>query len=132
MILSSSSALQMKYPGAACDVEAFSYMPLLEETDSMPSRRYAKGGEIRAHCNKIVDTYGLRSGILFQTAVDSAEWLEGSGRWAVTTDRGDRILAKYLVSSTGPLNKPKLANISGMDDFAGHCFHTSRWDYDYR
>ena len=27
--------------------------------------------------------------------------------------------------------KPKLSAISGMESFAGHSFHTSRWDYDY-
>ena len=32
---------------------------------------------------------------------------------------------------TGPLNRPKLPGIPGIERFAGHCFHTSRWDYEY-
>src|SRR4029450_9725259 len=32
---------------------------------------------------------------------------------------------------TGPLNRPKLPGIPGIESFAGHSFHTSRWDYAY-
>ncbi|MEM7273707.1 MAG: NAD(P)/FAD-dependent oxidoreductase, partial [Actinomycetota bacterium] len=31
----------------------------------------------------------------------------------------------------GPLHRPKLPGIPGLERFGGHCFHTSRWDYDY-
>ncbi len=33
--------------------------------------------------------------------------------------------------SSGPLNKPKLPGIPGVENFKGHTFHTSRWDYNY-
>ena len=33
--------------------------------------------------------------------------------------------------SNGPLNRPKLPGIPGIDTFKGHTFHTSRWDYGY-
>ena len=33
--------------------------------------------------------------------------------------------------SNGPLNRPKLPGIPGIDSFKGHSFHTSRWDYAY-
>jgi len=39
--------------------------------------------------------------------------------------------AKYVVHSNGPLNRPKLPAITGINDFKGHTFHTSRWDYQY-
>ena len=32
---------------------------------------------------------------------------------------------------TGPLNRPKLPGVPGIETFAGHTFHTSRWDYGY-
>ena len=32
---------------------------------------------------------------------------------------------------TGPISKPKLPGITGIEDFKGHMFHTARWDYDY-
>ena len=39
--------------------------------------------------------------------------------------------ARFVVMSNGPLNRPKLPGIPGIDSFKGHTFHTSRWDYDY-
>jgi cyclohexanone monooxygenase len=31
----------------------------------------------------------------------------------------------------GPLHRPKLPGLTGIETFGGHTFHTSRWDYDY-
>jgi cyclohexanone monooxygenase len=33
--------------------------------------------------------------------------------------------------SSGPLSRPKLPAIPGIDSYKGHTFHTSRWDYEY-
>ena len=49
----------------------------------------------------------------------------------VTTDRGDRMRARFVVLRTGPLSVPKLPGIPGIGSFRGHSFHTSRWDYGY-
>ena len=66
-----------------------------------------------------------------QTLVTSTDWDEQLGRWIVSTDRQDRLKARYVVHSNGPLNRPKLPAIRGINDFRGHTFHTSRWDYAY-
>ena len=47
------------------------------------------------------------------------------------TDRGDEVRARFVVLTTGPLNRPKLLDIPRIESFAGHSFHTSRWDYNY-
>ena len=120
-----------RYPGAACDIESYIYMPLLEETGFMPTERYAKADEIRAHARRIGEHFDLYRHALFGTQVESVDWDAGAARWTVTTDRGDRIAARFVVLSTGPLNRPKLPTIPGIESFTGHNFHTSRWDYDY-
>src|SRR5579862_9544644 len=38
-----------RYPGVMCDVESYIYLPMLEELDYIPTRRYAYGEEIRQH-----------------------------------------------------------------------------------
>ena len=58
-------------------------------------------------------------------------WDEDAARWIVSTNRDDRMKARFLVMSNGPLNRPKLPGIPGVVSFRGHSFHTSRWDYDY-
>jgi cyclohexanone monooxygenase len=49
--------------------------------------------------------------------------------WSIRTDRGDHMKARFVICANGTLSKPKLPKIDGMESFAGHSFHTSRWDY---
>jgi cyclohexanone monooxygenase len=79
----------------------------------------------------LAQRYNLYSGALFQTQVLGARWEEDRLRWIVSTDRGDKIATRFLVSCTGILSKPKLPRIAGIESFTGHAFHTSRWDYGY-
>ena len=120
-----------RYPGAQCDTAAFIYLPLLEETGHMPSEKYTHGPEIAEHCRRIARHFELDADAVFSTEVTGLEWEAGIGRWIITTDRGDRMRAKYVAMGTGPLHRPKLPGIAGLDSFGGHSFHTSRWDYAY-
>ena len=118
-----------RYPGIACDVEAYSYLPLLEEMGYVPSMKFASGFEIMEYCQSMADKFGFYDRCLFHTTVERTEWDEQSGRWTVYTDRGDAMRARYVVLANGILTTPKLARIDGMEKFAGDSFHTSRWDY---
>ena len=118
-----------RYPGIACDVESYSYLPLLEEMDYIPSMKFAAGFEIMEYCQKMAEKFGFYDKCLFHTTVEKTEWDEASTRWTVHTDRGDAMRAKFVVLANGILTTPKLARIDGMQSFAGDSFHTSRWDY---
>ncbi len=120
-----------RYPGVMCDVESYSYMPMLEELDYIPTRRYAFGEEIRGHLDAIAQRFDLVDDALFHTGVTRAEWHEDSARWRIRTDRGDELSCRWYVLAVGILNLLKLPAIPGMESFAGRSFHTGRWDYDY-
>jgi len=120
-----------RYPGAACDIESYIYIPLLEELGMMPSEKYAKGPEIRAHAQAIARKYGLYDQAMLQTEVREIRWDEGLARWIIRTDRDDRVKARFVVLGAGFLQQPKLPGIPGIESFKGHAFHTSRWDYAY-
>jgi cation diffusion facilitator CzcD-associated flavoprotein CzcO len=120
-----------RYPGAMCDTAAMIYLPLLEETGHRPTRKYTFAPEIFAHAQRIATHFGLYEHALFSTEVTDLSWDEGTSRWIIRTNRGDRIRAKFVTMGTGPLHRPKLPGIPGLASFGGHCFHTSRWDYDY-
>jgi cation diffusion facilitator CzcD-associated flavoprotein CzcO len=120
-----------RYPGAACDVPSYDYLPLLDEMGYVPSRLYAKGPEIYAHCQAIANRYDLYELAVFRTTVIRTTWNVKAQRWLVETDRGDKMTAQFVICANGTLSKPKLSKIAGMERFAGYSFHSSRWDYAY-
>jgi cation diffusion facilitator CzcD-associated flavoprotein CzcO len=120
-----------RYPGAQCDIEAYIYLPLLEETGYIPKEKYSYAPEILAHARRIGEQFDLYRDACFQTQIKALTWSEDECRWIVTTNRDDRMRARFVVMSNGPLNRPKLPGIPGIDTFKGHTFHTSRWDYGY-
>jgi cyclohexanone monooxygenase len=120
-----------RYPGAMCDVESYIYLPLLEEVGYVPKEKYTRAPEILAHSAAIGRKYDLYKDALFQTEVTEMRWDEASARWIVKTNRGDALRARFVAMSNGPLNRPKLPGIPGIESFKGHSFHTSRWDYAY-
>jgi cation diffusion facilitator CzcD-associated flavoprotein CzcO len=119
-----------QYPGVMCDVESYIYMPMLEDLEYVPTKKYASGEEIRSQLVALARKYRLEDGALLQTRSHSTEWDDEIGRWVIHTDRRDVIRARYLVMATGILNLMKLPAIPGMTDFTGTSFHTSRWNYD--
>ncbi len=120
-----------RYPGAQCDTDAYCYLPLLEELGYMPKEKYAYADEIFEHSQRIGRHYGLYERTHFSTRVRSMEWDDAAARWHLRTDRGDDIRARFVVAALGPMTRPKLPGIPGLETFAGHSFHTARWDYDY-
>jgi cyclohexanone monooxygenase len=119
-----------RYPGVACDVESYSYLPLLEEMGYIPSMKFASGLEILEYCQVMAEKFGFYERCLFHTTVERAEWDGQAGHWAVYTDRGDAMRARVVVLANGILTTPRLARIEGMETYKGTAFHTSRWNYD--
>ena len=120
-----------RYPGAACDVESYIYLPLLEEIGYLPVEKYSRAPEILAHSRAIGEHFDLYRNACFQTEVTGMAWDEAAARWIISTNRGDAMKARYVVMANGPLHRPKLPGIPGVETFKGHSFHTSRWDYAY-
>jgi len=119
-----------RYPGCMCDVEAYVYIPMLEETGFMPSEKYSKAPEIFKQCQLLAEKYDLYSKALFQTESNEAHWDDEARRWIVKTDRGDELKARYIVVAGGILHKAKLPRIPGIETFEGSAFHAARWRYD--
>ncbi len=120
-----------RYPGAMCDVESYCYLPMLEELDYIPKHKYSYAPEIMEHSRNIARHYDLYRNALMSTGVSHLQWDDVAGHWTIDTDRGDRMTARVVVSAAGPLSRPKLPGIDGINDYRGHTFHTSRWDYEY-
>jgi cyclohexanone monooxygenase len=120
-----------RYPGAMCDVESYCYLPLLEEMNYVPKHKYSFAPEILEHSRNIARRFGLYDNACLQTSVTELRWDEATARWTIKTDRGDDMKARYVAMANGPLSRPKLPGIPGINAFKGYTFHTSRWDYRY-
>ncbi|RYD47908.1 MAG: NAD(P)/FAD-dependent oxidoreductase, partial [Sphingomonadales bacterium] len=93
-----------RYPGIQCDNESYCYLPLLEETGFMPSKRFADGKEIQAYCRQVGETFGFYDKALFHTRVTALRWDEEIARWRIATNRGDEIQARHVIMAGGLMN----------------------------
>jgi cyclohexanone monooxygenase len=101
-----------QYPGAQCDIEAYVYMPLLEQLGYVPAEKYARAPEIMEHTRAIARHYNLLDDAVLQTEVTELRWDELSARWIVSTNRGDEMRARFIVIASGPLHRPKIPGVS--------------------
>ena len=120
-----------RYPGAQCDIESYCYLPLLEELGYIPKEKYSYVSEIFEHSQRIGREYGLYDVTCFQTRVKAIDWDEKAKRWIISTNRNDKMKARFVIMALGPASRAKLPGIPGIADFEGHSFHTNRWDYNY-
>ncbi|KAI7284999.1 hypothetical protein KC345_g1997 [Hortaea werneckii] len=126
-----------RYPGLMCDVESYIYMPLLEEMEYMPRRKYASGVELRGYIEQVAGKYGLHARTMSQWSTQSARWDEARQLWrlAITekpkggTESHIEVDCDFVLLASGLLNNVKLPE--GIETIEGHMFHTARWDYEY-
>ena len=98
------------------------YLPMLEETGHLPSMKYVFAPEIfETRASGSPRQYGLYDNALLSTEVTGVTvGRRRVSRWIVTTDRGDEFRARFVAMGTGPLHRPKLPGIPGIETFAGH------------
>lgn len=106
-------------------------MPLLHETGYVPTEKYARCDELLRHAQMLGRRYDLYDKTRFQTEVTKLVWDDTRTQWIIHTDRGDSLRARFVVSASGPLHRPKIPGLKGIREFRGNSFHTTRWDYDY-
>ena len=119
-----------RYPGARVDVESVEYSYSFSadlERDWKWGERYSPQPELEAYANHVADRFDLRRDIRLETKVLACHFNEETGRWLVTTDRGDRVTARYVVMASGTLSEPKDIDLPGIEKFKGELYRTSRW-----
>ena len=122
-----------RYPGARCDVESMQYsFSFSEELDQQWnwSEKYAPQPEILGYANHVADRFDLRRHIVFDTRVTAATFDEVEKRWLVETDRGDKVLAQFLIMAVGCLSAPNRPAFAGIEEFRGPIYHTGEWPHE--
>ena len=116
------------YPGCACDVPSNLYSFSFEQNPEW-SRLFPRQPEILDYLNHCVDKYNLKPYIRCNTAITKLEFDEQEGFWRIYDQHGQCFTARLVVSATGPLNRPNIPDIKGLNNFKGPYFHSSEWDY---
>ena len=117
------------YPGACCDVPAFSYCFSFEQKTDW-SRKWAPQSEILEYMESCARKYDLARHIRFNTEIAGARWDADESVWRLKTAAGEEIVADVLVSGVGQLNRPSIPKIEGLENFKGVSFHSARWRHD--
>ena len=122
-----------RYPGARCDVPSlfYSYTFSDELRDEWRwTEKYAAQPEILRYANHVADKFELRPLIAFETRVLTGTFDEKTDRWRLTTDRGDTLSCRWLVTATGCLSTPRAPAIPGVETFKGATYHTGAWPHE--
>ena len=122
-----------RYPGARCDSESHCYNYTFDkelfETWEW-TERYPQQPEIMRYLNHVADRLDLRRNIRLETRVVGARYDEAANRWTVTTEAGETLRARFLVTAVGCLSTANVPNIPGLSSFAGQWYHTGSWPHD--
>jgi cation diffusion facilitator CzcD-associated flavoprotein CzcO len=117
------------YPGVACDVPShlycYSFAPNPDWT-----HRFSPGAEIETYFEDVARRFGVEKYIRYGQEIRRCAFERG--RWRVETAGGERDEADFLIAATGVLHHPAYPAIEGLASFAGHCFHSARWDHGVR
>lgn len=119
-----------RYPGARSDTEVTAYCYSFDKElfhSWKWSERYPPHHEIRAYLTHVSERYDLRRSIKFNTQVESAIFDEAASRWFVTTDRGEKYSAEFLIEAVGLLSATNVPHFPGQETFKGEIYHTARW-----
>lgn len=119
-----------RYPGARTDSEAwvycFGFDAELQKDWNWPER-YPSQPQVQAYLKHVVERFDLASDIVLNARVSSSIFDESTDTWTITTESGEKIVSRYLVSATGPLSAPQEPPFPGLADFKGEWFLTARW-----
>src|SRR5713101_3085918 len=122
-----------RYPGARCDVESMDYSYSFSnelQQEWTWTERYASQPEILTYINHVADRFDLRRDIQLETRVTAAVFDEATSRWAIQTDRGDRVSARFCIMATGCLSDAQVPTLEGFETFEGTWFHTGHWPHE--
>ncbi|MEZ0383088.1 flavin-containing monooxygenase [Mycobacterium sp. pW045] len=118
-----------RYPGAACDIPSLLYSFSFVANPGW-SRAYPSAEEIYRHIEDMVDRFGLRRHIRFNTEVTGLAFDEDAGVWTVSAG-STKFRARTVVLASGPLPDSSFPAIRGLETYAGRKIHSARWDPDY-
>jgi cation diffusion facilitator CzcD-associated flavoprotein CzcO len=118
------------YPGAACDVPSHLYSYSYAQRRDW-KRLCSPQPEILEYARAVATEHGIDKHVVAGAEVTACAWDDNARAWTVTAVDGRTWEADAIVLATGQLHRPAVPALEGAEDFAGHVFHSARWDHDH-
>ena len=123
--------LENTYPGCRVDSSNHVYSYSFAQRSDWPYH-FSTQNVLLDYFRSCAQHFGIRRKIRFDTEVESLRWNATANEWVIETrdtitSASDVIRANAVVSAVGQLNRPKMPDIPGMNDFAGPSFHSAQW-----
>jgi cation diffusion facilitator CzcD-associated flavoprotein CzcO len=116
------------YPGASCDAPSFLYsFSFAQKTDW--SRRFAWQPELLGYSTELAIRHGLLPHVRFNVEVTRLAYDDAANTWTLTCADGSQVIADFVVTAVGQLNRPSIPPLAGRESFAGAQFHSAQWDH---
>jgi cation diffusion facilitator CzcD-associated flavoprotein CzcO len=119
------------YPGCACDVASHLYSFSFEKKSDW-TKVFSDASEIYQYLLSCVEKFQLENHIKLNTTVSDMRFDSSANQWAISTVSNETFHADMIINGTGPLNKPNIPNIPGIENFTGKIFHSSQWDHEHQ
>lgn len=120
-----------RYPGCRVDSPNHVYSYSFKKKDW--PQHFSNQPTLLSYFQETADEFGLRERTRFNTEVKSLRYDAQSSRWEIRARGPDGDVtdtANVVIAATGQLNRPKMPDLDGIDEFAGPWFHSANWDYD--
>ncbi len=122
--------LENSYPNSGCDVPSFLYSFSFAQKMNW-TQKYARQPEILKYFQDVADQFDIRKHVRFHHTVREARYDEQAMLWHVTTESGESLTTRFLVSAVGQLNRPLIPTIPGTETFQGTTWHSARWNREF-
>jgi 4-hydroxyacetophenone monooxygenase len=121
------------YPGCHLDTSNFNYSYSFNQNPHW-KEEYASRAAVLEYLQSSAEKFRLQEHIRYNTEVVAGEYNESDGSWNLTLKKSDGSIEQMgvqaLISAVGQLNRPNFPAIENIDAFAGHAWHTARWNHE--
>ena len=122
-----------RYPGARVDIPSMQYSYQFDDDLQQEwewKEKYAPQAEILEYVNHVVERFDLARDIQYDSRVVSSIYDDKAGKWTLTLENGDELIARYCIMATGCLSAANKPPFEGDDTFRGEVYHTGQWPHD--
>lgn len=118
------------YPGCACDVPSPLYS-IASQPNPKWSKLFSPQAEILNYLKEVSQKNDIEPKIRYNAEIVAMNFIKNGGYWRLEDINGKITNVKMVILALGPLNRPIIPKLKGLELFEGKQFHSAQWDINY-